>query len=44
LPLKDDVEKGTPGNSVMLMSGKELLQNIGKGEEMHFSFIGILLL
>jgi len=25
LPLKDDADKGTPGNSVMLMSGKELL-------------------
>ena len=32
LPGKDDVEKGAPGSSVMLMSGKELLQEIGIGE------------
>ena len=40
LPLKDEADKGTTGNSVMLMSGKELLQEVGKGEEMHFSVIG----
>ena len=40
LPLKDDADKGAPGNSVTLMSEKELLQEIGKGEEMHFVFIG----
>eukprot|EP00253_Pinus_taeda_P019547 PITA_19547 len=40
LPLKDDTDKGAPRNSVMLMSGKELLQEIGKGEEMHFVDIG----
>ncbi|MCY6524761.1 hypothetical protein, partial [Actinobacillus pleuropneumoniae] len=42
LPLKDDVDKGALGSSVMLMSGKELLQEIGKGEEMHFAVIGRL--
>lgn len=41
LPLKDDADKGAPRSSVMLMSGKELLQEIGKGEEMHFAFIGV---
>eukprot|EP00253_Pinus_taeda_P001707 PITA_01707 len=40
LPLKDDTDKGTPRSSVMLMSGKELLQEVEKGEEMHFSVIG----
>jgi len=40
MPLKDDADKGAPGNSVMLMSGKELLQEIGKREEMHFVVIG----
>eukprot|EP00253_Pinus_taeda_P002299 PITA_02299 len=42
LPLKDEADKGAPGNSVMLMSGKELLQEVGKGEEMHFVVIGDL--
>jgi len=40
LPLKDEADKGAPGNSVMLISGKELLQEVGKGEEMHFIVIG----
>eukprot|EP00253_Pinus_taeda_P030384 PITA_30384 len=40
LPLKDEADKGAPGNSVTLMSGKELLQEVGKGEEMHFVVIG----
>eukprot|EP00253_Pinus_taeda_P004758 PITA_04758 len=34
LPLKDDADKTTPGISVMLMSGKELLQEVEKGGEM----------
>eukprot|EP00253_Pinus_taeda_P010891 PITA_10891 len=40
LPLKDEAEKGTTGNSIILMSGKKLLQEVGKGEEMHFAIIG----
>jgi len=40
LPLKDDANKEALGSSVMLMSGKEMLQEIGKGEEMHFAIIG----
>ena len=40
LPLKDEADKGAPGNNVILMSGKELLEEVGKGEEMHFSIIG----
>lgn len=40
LPLKDEADKEAPGNSLMLMSGKELLQEVGKGEEMHFAVIG----
>jgi len=32
LPLKDEVGKEVPGNSVMLMSGKELLQEVKKDE------------
>lgn len=40
LPLKDKDDKGAPGSSVILMSGKELLQEIGKDEEMHFFVIG----
>jgi len=30
LPLKDVADKVTPGNIVMLMSGKELLQEVEK--------------
>jgi len=41
LPLKDDADKGAPRNIVMLMSRKELLQEVGKGEEMHFVVIEI---
>lgn len=40
LPLKDEADKGALGNNVMLMSGKELLQEVGKGEEMNFAVIG----
>jgi len=39
LPLKDEVGKEAPGNSVMLMSGKELLQEVKKDEKMHFAVI-----
>ena len=38
LPLKDEANKETPGNSVMLMSGKEMLQEFMKDEEMHFFY------
>ena len=40
LQLKDEADKGTTGNNVLLMSRKELLQEVGKGEEMHFAVIG----
>ena len=40
LPFKDDADKGAPGNSIMLMSGKELLQEVRKVEGMHFYVIG----
>jgi len=40
LPLKDEADKRTAGNSVMLMNGKELFQEVGKDEEMHFAIIG----
>lgn len=39
LPLQDDTEKGAHGKCVMLMSGKELLKEVEKGEEMHFAVI-----
>jgi len=39
LPLKDEAGKEVPGNSVMLMSGKELLQEVKKDEQMHFAII-----
>lgn len=40
LPLKGEADKGALENSVMLMSGKELLQEVEKGEEIHFAIIG----
>ena len=40
LPLKDDSDKGTPGSSIMLISGKELLQEVVKNEELHFAIVG----
>eukprot|EP00253_Pinus_taeda_P032205 PITA_32205 len=39
LPLKDEAGKEAPRNSVMLMSGKELLQEVKKDEQMHFAII-----
>jgi len=40
LPVKNDVDKELPENSIMLMSGKEMLQEVDKSEEMHFAIIG----
>jgi len=40
LPLKKNADKGTPGSSIMLISGKELLQEVVKNEELHFSIAG----
>jgi hypothetical protein len=40
LPLKDESVKEEPGPSVLLMSGKELLQEVKKKEEVHFSLVG----
>jgi len=37
--LKDEARKEALGNSVMLMSGKELLQEVNKDEQMHFAII-----
>ena len=39
VPLKDEVGKQAPGNSVMLMGGKELLQEVKKDEHIHFVVI-----
>jgi len=36
LPLKNDANKGMFGNSIMLISGKELLWEVVKSEELHF--------
>lgn len=40
LPLKDEADKEVPGNNVMLMSGKTLLQEVEKCEEMNFAIVG----
>jgi hypothetical protein len=40
LPLKDETTKEEVGPSILLISGKELLQEIKKEEEMCFSLIG----
>jgi hypothetical protein len=40
LPLKDESAKEEPIPSVFLMSGKELLQEVKKQEEVHFSLVG----
>jgi hypothetical protein len=40
LPLKDETTKEEIGPSVLLTSGKELLQEVKKEEENHFSLIG----
>ena len=40
LPVKDDGDKGFPENNIMLISGKELLHEIDKSEEVHFSIVG----
>lgn len=37
LPLKDEASKEAPGNSVMLMSGEETLQEVKKDEQVHFA-------
>jgi len=37
--LKDEAGKKAPGNIVMLMSGKEFLQEVKKDEQMHFAVI-----
>jgi hypothetical protein len=40
LPLQDEGDKEEVGPSVLLISGKELLQEVKKEEEVHFSLIG----
>jgi hypothetical protein len=39
-PLEDEIAKGETRPSILLMSGKELLQGVKKYEELHFSPIG----
>jgi hypothetical protein len=39
-PMKDEGAKEEAGPSVLLMSGKELLQEVKKEEEVQFDFIG----
>jgi len=38
--LKENADKGTPGSSIMLISGKELLQEVVKNKELHFAIVG----
>lgn len=38
--MKDEADKGVVGNSVLLISGNELLQEVKKKKEMHFSIVG----
>jgi len=40
LPLKDEAYKEEPGPNILLMSGKKLLQEVKRKEELHFSLIG----
>ena len=40
LPLKDEEDKGAARNNVMLISGKELLQEVKKEKEMNFVVVG----
>eukprot|EP00253_Pinus_taeda_P018811 PITA_18811 len=40
LPVKNDADKELPQNNIMLISGKELLQEVDKSEEMHFATVG----
>lgn len=42
LPVKDDGDKGLPENNIMLISGKELLQEVDKSEEVYFAIVGRL--
>jgi len=39
-PLKDESFKEEPGPSILIMSGKELLQEVKNKEEVHFSLVG----
>jgi hypothetical protein len=41
-PLKDESVKEEPGPSVLLMSGKEILQKVKKKEEVHISLVSKL--
>ena len=40
LPLRENANKGTPGSSIMMITGKELLQEVVKNEELHFAIVG----
>eukprot|EP00253_Pinus_taeda_P030391 PITA_30391 len=40
LPMKNDADKELPENSIMLVSGKELLQEVDKSKEVHFAIVG----
>ena len=39
-PLEDEAVQGSSGSSILLMSGKELLQEVQKEKDRHFSLIG----
>ena len=39
-PLKNDADKGLPENNIMLISGKELPQEVDKSEELKFAIVG----
>jgi len=40
LPVKDDGDKGLQENNIMLISGKELLHEVDKLEEVNFAIMG----
>ena len=39
-PLEDEAVQGSSGSSILLMSRKELLQEVQKEKDLHFSLIG----
>ena len=39
-PLEDEGVQGSLGSSILLMSGKELLQEVHKEKDLHFALIG----
>ena len=39
-PLEDEAVQGSSGSSILLMSGKEMLQEVQKEKDLHSSLIG----